>query len=77
MDIERDGTVDLEQPRDLLRKNTVLVSVCAVDSELGTVQPVREIAEILKEFPNCRLHVDATPRRQWGRRNWCWTVWTP
>lgn len=60
MDIERDGTVDLEQPRDLLRKNTVLVSVCAVDSELGTVQPVREIAEILKEFPNCRLHVDAT-----------------
>ena len=60
VDIERDDTVDLEQPRDLLRKNTVLVSVCAVDSELGTVQPVREIAEILKEFPNCRLHVDAT-----------------
>ena len=60
MDIERDGTVDLEQPRDLLRKNTVLVSVCVVDSELGTVQPVREIAEILKEFPNCRLHADAT-----------------
>lgn len=60
VDIARDGTIDLEQLRDLLRKDTVLVSVCAVDSELGTVQPVREIAEILKEFPNCRLHVDAT-----------------
>lgn len=60
VEIKRDGTVNLEQLRDLLRKDTVLVSVCAVDSELGTVQPVREIAEILKEFPNCRLHVDAT-----------------
>jgi cysteine desulfurase len=60
VDIKQDGTMDLEQLRDLLRKDTVLVSVCAVDSELGTVQPIRQIAEILKEYPNCRLHVDAT-----------------
>lgn len=60
VDIGRDGTVDLEQLRDLLRRDTVLVSVCAVDSELGTVQPIREIAALLKDFPNCRLHVDAT-----------------
>ena len=60
VDIQRDGTIDLEQLRELLRKDTVLVSVCAVDSELGTVQPIREIAEILKAYPNCRLHVDAT-----------------
>ena len=60
VDIRRDGTIDLEQLRELLRKDTVLVAVCAVDSELGTVQPIREIAEILKDYPNCRLHVDAT-----------------
>lgn len=60
MDIGRDGTVDPEQLRDLLRRDTVLVSVCAVDSELGTVQPIRQIADILKGYPNCRLHVDAT-----------------
>ena len=58
--IRRDGTIDLEQLRDLLRRDTVLVSVCAVDSELGTVQPIREIAELLRDYPNCRLHVDAT-----------------
>ena len=51
---------DLEQLRTLLRDDTVLVAVCAVDSELGTIQPIREIAAILKDFPNCRLHVDAT-----------------
>lgn len=58
--IRQDGTIDLERLRGLLRKDTVLVSVCAVDSELGTVQPVERIVEILKDFPNCRLHVDAT-----------------
>lgn len=58
--IGRDGTVDPEEVRELLRPDTVLVALCAVDSELGTVQPVREIAELLAGYPNCRLHVDAT-----------------
>ena len=60
LDVDRDGRVDLEQLRDLLRQDSVLVAVSWVDSELGTVQPIGEIAEILKEYPNCRLHVDAT-----------------
>lgn len=37
-----------------------LERVTAVDSELGVVQPIPEMREILKDFPNCRLHVDAT-----------------
>ena len=60
VDIGRDGKLDLDHLRELLWKDTVLVSVSAVDSELGTVQPIGEIAEILKEYPNCRFHVDAT-----------------
>ncbi len=60
VDIKSDGTIDLDCLRDLLRDDTVLVAVCAVDSELGTVQPIREIAEILKGCPGCHLHVDAT-----------------
>ena len=60
VDIGRDGRIDLEHLRELLRQDTVLVAVSAVDSELGTVQPIGEIADILKDYPNCRLHVDAT-----------------
>lgn len=60
VDIKRDGTVDLEHLSELLRKDTVLIAVCAVDSELGTVQPAKEISELLKDFPNCQLHIDAT-----------------
>ena len=58
--IGRDGKIDLEDLRSLLREDTVLVAVSAVDSELGVPQPIREIGEILKDYPNCRLHVDAT-----------------
>ena len=58
--IGRDGRVDLDQLRELMRSDTILVAVCAVDSELGTIQPIREIAEIVKPYPGCRLHVDAT-----------------
>ena len=60
MDIRRDGTVDTEHLRELIREDTVLVAVSAVDSELGVIQPVAEIAEIVHRYPNCRLHVDAT-----------------
>lgn len=60
VDIDREGRVDLEHLRELMRKDTVMVAVCAVDSELGTVQPLAEIAEIVKQAPDCHLHVDAT-----------------
>jgi len=60
VDVGRDGKIDLNHLRELLRSDTVLVAVTAVDSELGTVQPIREIAEILAAYPHCRLHVDAT-----------------
>ncbi len=60
VDIQRDGTIDLEYLKDLLRPDTIAVAVTLVDSELGVVQPVDKIAEILKDYPNCHLHVDAT-----------------
>ena len=60
LNINRDGRVDLDQLRELMRNDTILVAICAVDSELGTVQPIQEIAEIVKPYPGCRLHVDAT-----------------
>lgn len=60
VDIQRDGTVDLDHLRELMRPDTVLVAVTAVDSELGVVQPLAQIAEIAHASPACRLHVDAT-----------------
>ncbi|MBS7103031.1 MAG: cysteine desulfurase [Faecalibacterium prausnitzii] len=58
--VKQDGTVDLEHLKDLLRPDTICVAITLVDSELGVVQPVQEIAAILKAYPHCHLHVDAT-----------------
>ena len=55
-----DGLIDTEELRDLLRRDTCLVSISAVESEAGIVQPVEEIASILASFPNTRLHIDTT-----------------
>lgn len=55
-----DGRVDIGHLKSLLRPDTILVSVCAVDSEVGVVQPLREVRAALDTHPNCRLHVDAT-----------------
>ena len=60
VDIRQDGTVDLEHLKELLRPDTILVAVTAVDSELGVVQPVAEISALLKDRPHCHFHVDAT-----------------
>ncbi|MBQ8995701.1 MAG: cysteine desulfurase [Oscillospiraceae bacterium] len=59
--IGRDGKIDLGDLEDLIRSDTVLVTVPAVDSELGIIQPVDKICSIIKKkAPRARLHVDAT-----------------
>lgn len=58
--ITSDGKVDVDELKRLIRNDTILVSVCYVDSEVGNVQPIQEIAELVSKYPNCFLHVDAT-----------------
>ena len=58
--IDDNGLVDLEDFKRLIRDDTILVSVCMVDSEIGLRQPIKEIADILKDYPKCFFHVDCT-----------------
>jgi len=53
------GKIDMEHLQTAIRQDTVLICVSAVDSELGAVQPVAQILELLKAHPHCHLHVDA------------------
>lgn len=53
------GIVHPEQILAALRRDTVLVSVMQVNNEIGTIQPVHEIAQIIKEsHPRTLFHVD-------------------
>lgn len=58
--IDDNGRVDIDNLKQLLTNDTILVSICLVDSELGIVQPIEEISEVLKEYPKCLFHVDCT-----------------
>lgn len=58
--IDDNGLVDLDDLKRLLRDDTILVSICMVDSEIGLRQPIKEIAKILESYPKCFFHVDCT-----------------
>ena len=58
--VNKDGLVSIEDLRKMLRDDTILVSVCHADSEIGLVQPIKEIGNLLKEYPNCFFHTDAS-----------------
>lgn len=60
VNVMENGQVSIEHLKELIREDTVLVSVCFVDSEVGTIQNVEEIGRIVKEYPHTYFHVDAT-----------------
>ncbi len=53
------GLIDIEAFNDVLDENTILVSVMAVNNELGTIQPIDKIGKQKKFFNNLYFHVDA------------------
>ena len=48
--VDRNGIVDLKKLKAALNENTILVSVMYVNNEIGTVQPIVDIAEIIQNF---------------------------
>jgi len=58
--VTKEGLVNIEELKNMIREDTILVSVIAVDSEIGLKQPVEEIGEILKDYPNTFFHIDAS-----------------
>ena len=54
------GVVNLEELENAIREDTILVSVMGVNNEIGTVEPIEKISEIIKKKnPNTLFHVDA------------------
>lgn len=64
LSVDSKGMVSLDELRKELCDETILVSVMAVNNEIGTIEPIMEIAEIIKEHnkannKNVLFHVDA------------------
>lgn len=57
--VDRDGRVSVDDVKQAMRPDTILVSVMHVNNELGTIQPVMEIGQWLRQYPKVLFHVDA------------------
>lgn len=53
------GFVDVSALETLIRPDTTLVSVMAVNNEIGAIQPIQEISQLLADKPTISFHVDA------------------
>ena len=60
LSVNEQGIVDLEELKQALRPDTILVSVMMVNNEIGAVEPVEAIGKIIKAYnPDILFHVDA------------------
>jgi cysteine desulfurase len=57
--VDDEGRIQIQDLKDAIRPDTILVSVMAINNEIGTVQPLLEVAEVLKDYPKIHFHIDA------------------
>ena len=58
LNVDKEGRVDLEQLKAELSEDTALVSVMAANNEIGTIQPIKQIAELAHSV-GAKFHTDA------------------
>lgn len=60
LDVDNNGLISLEQLKEALTEETILVSIMYVNNEMGAVEPIQEIGKLIKEKnPKTLFHVDA------------------
>lgn len=56
--VTKEGLIDPKTVEKMIKKDTILVSVMMANNEIGTIQPIKEIAKICRK-KNCLFHTDA------------------
>ncbi len=64
--VDRNGLVDIDHLADSIGPDTSLVSIMCVNNEVGTIQPLAAVAELVRErSPDAALHTDAVQALSW------------
>lgn len=60
LDVDEFGVINPLELKEAMTNDTILVSIMHVNSEVGSIQPIKKCSEIIKEYKKCYFHVDAT-----------------
>ena len=58
--VNEKGVIEVNSLKAAIMDNTILVSVMSVNNETGAINPIKEIGELLKDYPKIAFHVDMT-----------------
>ena len=58
LNVNQNGEIDINEFKEAIDKNTILVSIMGVNNEVGNVLNITEIKEVIKAYPKCVLHSD-------------------
>ena len=58
LDVTPEGVIDIKELENAIREDTILISIMYVNNEIGTIEPIKEIAEIAHKH-NIIFHTDA------------------
>ncbi|KRL21797.1 cysteine desulfurase family protein [Lentilactobacillus kisonensis] len=57
--VDDEGRISVADLKQAIRPDTILVSIMAINNEIGTIEPIQEAGELLKNYPKIHFHIDA------------------
>ena len=60
LDVDENGVVDINQLKQALNNDVILVSIMYVNHEVGSIMPIKQIGQLLKNYPKVIFHSDIT-----------------
>ena len=60
LDVNENGVVDLNQLKQVMSNDVILVSIMYVNHEVGSIMPIKQIGQLLKQYPKAIFHSDIT-----------------
>ncbi|WNF36067.1 cysteine desulfurase family protein [Bacillaceae bacterium IKA-2] len=58
LNVNEVGEISLNELKNAIRSDTILVSIIHVNNELGSIQPIKEVGKFLNQYPKIYFHVD-------------------
>ena len=60
LNVNKDGIIEKEQLELAMNDKTILVSIMAINNEVGSINPIEQLSKVVKQYPKCIFMVDTT-----------------